>query len=265
MGTRGQSGFTILETTLFLAITGLLILGIITGTGASLNTQRYRDAVETFKSTMQEQYAKLSSTENTRNDNWSCDSSSTAVQGGPSTRSRGQSDCMLVGSYVRIQGNNMAIYPVLASRIDNGGGNDITAMASDYSYNVAQSGIDQRKLEWGTEIAWARTGTLDQNGARTPRSLGVLFVRSPISGQVYTFTSNNVPPTTSISPLTFTNMIVAGASVPGQGERMICIDSGGMFISASSGVYLAPFASGSTAVETRTNDTQANRDRNIQC
>src|SRR5690606_23016561 len=116
MGIRSQEGFTIIETTLFLAISGLLILMIVAGTGMSLNIQRYRDAVESFKSLVQQQYADLSSVQNGRDKNWTCDTSSTVVENGSDDTLRGQSDCFIVGKYLRIEGGSVSIYTVLATQ-----------------------------------------------------------------------------------------------------------------------------------------------------
>lgn len=264
MSTRGQSGFTIIETTLFLAVTGLLILLVVAGTGVSLNVQRYRDAVDDFKSIVQQQYASLSSVQNGRNDNWSCNRSSASVsQGGSSTESRGQSGCMLLGKYMRIERSQMTIYPVVGVRVSTNTGADITSMANYYAMNVVASEADDRTLGWGTEIAWTATaGRLDYQSPSTPRNIGILFIRSPESGQIYTFTSNTIPNKDSITAQTFSNMISASGA---RNERMVCLESGGLFVNGDMGLYIAPYASGTSAIETRTNDNQDSISKGLKC
>lgn len=254
MGIRQQEGFTIIETTLFLAITGLLILMIVGGVGVSLNVQRYRDAVESFKSLIQQQYSDLANVQNGRDQNWTCDTNSVVTQGGGNDTLRGQSDCFLVGKYLRIEEGEIAIYPVLATqRSTTVQSSDIATMQLNYTMNVASSDVEERSMEWGTQIAWATAGPQDVRSPRTPRSLGIFFVRSPESGLVYTLTSDSVPAKDSIGSATFSNLLVAGATVPGQAARSICVESGGLFVDGDMELYLGAYATGINNVETRTN------------
>lgn len=257
MGTRISPGFTIIETMLFLAVTGLLVMGVLIGTGAALNTQRYRDSVESFKGLIQDQYADLGSVRNSRDNNWSCDSAAVPAQGGSIIR--GQSDCLIVGKYMRIDGGTITIYPVLARQTGPTSGlADITALDTRYAYHISPSEKENRPMEWGTQIAWPQTGSGAQTPV-TPRSMGILFVRSPESGSIYTFTSDNPPAENAINQATFTNMIVGGSSIPGQGSRTICVLSSGLFPSGDMAIYLDAFASTASAVEVRTNEfTRAN-------
>lgn len=265
MGTRSQGGFTIIETTLFLAITGLLILMITGGVGASLGVQRYRDSVESFKSLIQQQYADLASVQNGRSNQWTCNANSSITPSGASGEVRGQSQCLLVGKYMRIEGKDISIYSVLARKTGSSQNEDIAAMRQDYSMNVSTTDVIEQNLEWGTNISWAKEGSLDANNTPTTRTLGILFIRSPFSGQVYTFTSNSVQPKNAISQSTFTNMISGANAVPGQRERMVCVESGGLLPNGSRGVYIAPYASSANAIETRSNENPASVATGTKC
>lgn len=256
MGIRGQEGFTIIETTLFLAASALLVVMMIAGTSATLNIQRYRDATESFKSLMQQQYADLSHVQNGRDNNWTCSSTATIEQNGGDDKLRGQSDCFLIGKYLRIDGSDISIYSVLAAQKAEGSYNDVESLANNYNLNVADA-VEERTMEWGTQIAWATEGPIDTKEPRTPRSLGILLVRSPDSGLVYTFTGDTVPAKDSINQATFTNLLKSGTTVPGQKERMVCIESGGLFVNGDMALYIAPYASAATSIETRTNDYNA--------
>ncbi len=253
MGIRRQEGFTIIETTLFLAASALLIVMMVAGTGATLNVQRYRDATESFKSLVQQQYADLSHVQNGRANNWTCNSSAAITENGSNDTLRGQSGCFLIGKYLRIEGGDIGVYSVVAAQKASGVYNDVESLSKNYNLNVAEA-IENRTMEWGTQIAWAVGGPLDTKVPRTPRALGVLFVRSPDSGLVYTFTSDTVPPKNGVTQAALTGMLQAGEVVPGQKERMVCIESSGLFVNGDMALYIAPYASAATSIETRTND-----------
>ncbi len=263
MGTRFSKGFTIIETMLFLAVTGLLVLGILVGVGTSLNRQRYRDSVESFKNLLQEQYANLGSVHNSRENTWSCDSSANSAPGGDVIR--GQSDCIIVGSYMRIDEGDITIYPVLAVATGSTSGvADITALDTRYAFRVATEGVEEDHMEWGTQIAWPKSGS----GAQTPtnpRKIAIFFVRSPESGAIYTFTSDTVPDKGSINQAAFNDIIAEGATIPGQGERHLCVLSSGLFPTGDMAVHIGNYATSASAVEVQTNEYVLGKGGTTQC
>lgn len=264
MGIRSEAGFTVIETILFLAITSALILVMIAATGASLNVQRYRDSVESFKSLLQQQYTSLSNVQNGRDNDWSCTPSAQPIEDSATPQDRGQSTCILVGKYMRIDRGAITTYTVLAHPTSTSVAADtpdLQAMRTGYVMNIAPDSAERQSMEWGTQIAWAREGTLDQNGSPTPRTMGILFIRSPFSGQVHTFTSDTIPAEASISAATFNNMINAAR----QNERMVCVGSTGLLTGDSSGIYMSPSASTINSIEMRTNDSEASAARGIKC
>jgi len=86
-----RDGFTIIETMLFLGITGLLIVGILAGTGNSISIQRYRDSVTSLQSMLQMQYSNVENVSN---------NSVAAKSCGAKTSPRGQSDCVILGRFI---------------------------------------------------------------------------------------------------------------------------------------------------------------------
>lgn len=257
MSTRHSSGFTIIETVLFLSVTGLLVLGVLIGTGAAINNQRYRDATETLKSVIQEQYTALESVRNGRDNTWGCEPNTARPIVG-AAEIRGQSDCMVVGRYMQIRSDEMTTYTVLARKMSSvKRDNDIQYMRQNYVYAVSTAEVDTRTMEWGTEIAWPESGS----GARPnpmPRNLAVLFLRSPESGGVYTFTGDDIPPSNEVITANgIMDMIVGGTTAPGrEGERTVCIKVNGIvgFRTGTMALYFAPQASGPSSIETRSND-----------
>ena len=254
MGTRANGGFTIIETMLFLGISGLLIVGMLATTGASINIQRYHDAVETFKTLIQNQYSELTSVQNDRDNTWDCNSLAQSQTGG--TEVRGQSDCVLLGRYLTVVDSTVSAYSVLGrpNQAQVLTGNDIQKLSSNYELNISTVTQDVSTLEWGTRIAWPKVDSSGANRitATTPRSIAMLFVRSPDSGQIYTFTSDTVPGTPT--PQTLNAMLVGGATIPGQSQRTICVDSNGLFVTADFSIFINDYATGPSSIESRSND-----------
>jgi type II secretory pathway pseudopilin PulG len=269
MGTQKTRGFTIIETLLFLAISGVLVIAMLAGVGVTIQIQRYRDAVETFKTLLQDQYSELTSVTNEeRTSAWSCGSQAETVEGGTGAKERGQSDCVILGRYVAITGTDVTMYSVVGYPSGSSTtGTDIDKLRANYVLNISTMTKEETILEWGAEIAWPRSGGGSQT-PQTPRSVSFLFIRSPDSGQVYTFTDNTafeIP-----TPASLRNMVVAGNAIPGQSDRTLCIDSGGALVNADSSVYVSAFATGPSSIETRSNafiadPTSSSTDKTTQC
>jgi type II secretory pathway pseudopilin PulG len=269
MGTHKLAGFTIIETMLFLGISGALVVGLIASSGASLNTQRYRDAAESFKTTLQQQYSDLISVQNSRDDSWSCGPSATPTNTGSVRENRGQSDCSLLGKYVRLEDEKISIYKVVGYETDSTSPtNDIDQLKSNYVLNIVRDEVESNTLEWGAFIAYPSIVNNTPNPTpQSPRKMGILIVRSPNSGQIYTFSNaaNDVPLDADITSTTLNNMLVAGDSIPGQGAQLICVNSGGFLANNDRAVMIDKFATGASAVELQTNDFLTSRGTNTQC
>lgn len=252
MGTQSTRGFTIIETMLFLAISGVLIVAMIAGTGASINIQRYRDAVETFKAMLQEQYSELSSVHNDRDNSWSCNDQAQTEQ--DAGQVRGQSGCMLMGRYLAIDASTITTHSIVGVQTSSStSGTDIDKLRTNYQLAPSTLSSETLTMEWATQIAWPSVNSgVTRALPTTPRTIAILFLRSPDSGQIFTFTSDNAP--IQPSPQNLVSMIVAGRTTPGQAEQTICIDSNGLFVTSESSVFINAYATGPTSIETRSND-----------
>lgn len=253
MGVRRTTGFTIIETMLVLAITAALVAGVFIGVGTSINNQRYRDAAESFKLLLQDQYAKLSSVQNDRDNTWSCDAAAQTAQTSPIDR--GQSDCLLLGRLMTINEGETALYTIVGREVGApvDASDDLIDLNTNYSLAPSTVLVENGELEWGTAIAWPTTGTGAQSPT-TPRSASILFIRSPSSGQIYTFVQDGIPP--AMTSANIKNMIVGGTATPntGQSDVLFCIDPQGLFIGGGYSVYIDSYAAVPNAIETRTNE-----------
>jgi len=263
MGTTYDTGFTILETMLFLAITGVLIAAMLVGVGTSINIQRYRDSVTSLKSFLQSQYSDIANVQNDRGDNWKCNSNAVTSQIG-ALESRGQSDCVIIGKYISIVDGTTTVASVNAYESStSGSGSDIAILKSNYKLELSTVNQQTDALAWGTTIAWAKTSSgtgadgsaVDRKNPTSPRSIAILIVRSPTSGAVYTFTSDNVVPVSSVNNATLQAMLFTGVGpIPSQKERTLCLDSQGLVVTGSIAIIIHAYATTVTSIETRSND-----------
>ena len=205
MGSKFSSGFTIIELMLFLAITGLLIAGILVSAATSLNDQHYRDGVESTKNQISAQFAKVYSLTNGNTSGDTTNLDPCQVIEGVDTVSvrRGTSNCLYVGRLIQIKaepGSNasrLLVSPVIAkpkpanpSRIysnqQTAGGyanESSNSLAERYRiarYDANKDLVIDKELEWG--LAAVAPGTV-----RDQIEVAILVLRSPIDGTVQTY------------------------------------------------------------------------------
>lgn len=223
---HSQSGFTIIEVVLFLGVTGLMAAGILVGMGTALASQRYKDAVSTFHSDVQQQFEDIASVKNSR----------TSVDGACDGQ-RGQSNCVLMGKLMTVAADGQIV-----SRLVYGNEVAAEADADDFtvirSYNPQVTTQEQRtdKMEWGTGVA-APTG-------QALNGVGILVVRSPQSGSVYTFTRSG----TSAGSL---SAMVSDTNVS---DRTLCITPGGWTVADVMAVRINAGAASANSVEVLSHD-----------
>lgn len=256
MKMRTRHGFTIIETVLFLGVTGLMIATMFIGIGSSVGAQRYRDSVESFKSLLQQQYADLGSVQNSREGRWVCAVSGnnlTAISdttGTASATPRGQASCDIVGRYVAIEGGDVRVYTVLAQKRSSPSltaDTDISKLAANYVLGVTtDSTVETSQLEWGARIAWP-TGSNPLDAGSGDRKIGLLFIRSPDSGGTYTFSTDDVASAAPTGEKLIAT-VVEGDSVPGRKQRLLCIDPDGMVLTPAKGIFIDARAADSSAV-----------------
>lgn len=250
-----RRGFTIIETMLVLAVTGVLIATLLVGVGASINTQRYKDSVVSLKALLQSQYSMTDDVTNARDGHWTCNSSATPVVNSNGT-APGQSDCVLIGRYLSIVDGNISSATVIGYENSTAAApNDVAEINNNYTLGISTDSIDTSTLEWGSAIAWPASGSGAKNPT-TPRSIAILILRSPSSGTSYTFTSDTVYDINTITSASLKAMMVLNTNaVPGQMQRTICVDPNGVTVPEKIAVYIGQAASDASAIETRTNAT----------
>lgn len=228
-----QLGFTIIETMLFLAVTGLLTIGVLVGASTAISAQRYKDAVATLQSDIQQQYEDAVSIKNGR------EGASTIPT---CTGDRGQTDCVLMGKLMTISSSGAIVqYSVFGREPGTLAGSPTEYQVMQaYNPTVISSSSQPGAMEWGTGIAWPVSGA---EASPSDRDIGILVLRSPNSGAVFTFTRDSVD-TTNLS-----TMVNASA----RGKRTLCISTTGWVVGEKMAISIAPNASTAGAIEIRSN------------
>ena len=176
-------GFTLIEVAFFIAITGLLFVGIIAGTQSSIWQQRYNDSVQNFADFLRNIYAEASS-----------------IQG----VSDGRSDKAIYGKMISfgqkvgLDGKEISkdqqvvfVYDLIGDA-SGSSGNDIKAALASLGINVVKKADNSNKAEyagivesyspiWGAVIEGVTPGS---NYSGT-----ILVVRNPNTGLVNTLVS----------------------------------------------------------------------------
>lgn len=241
MGMKKQHGFTIIEVTLFLALTGLLAVLLLGGWTTMINTQRYKDSVKTLQTFVQEQYNLVYSVENGRADNLRCNGGAVTETGGTG-ESRGQSDCVMMGRYLHINaGTRVDVYAIVGDEpADDTTDSDIDSIRAYAPQRVgSELGLTRNELSipWQAEVV----GTA---GSTELRNFAIAIIRTPSSGIVHTYTM--VAPDDGSLP-SVASLVATGNE---QTNTYMCLDPGNPLAGSRMGVMIKARASSQSFVET---------------
>lgn len=241
MNTSRARGFTIVEVMLFLAVTGVLIAALLGGWTVMINTQRYRDSVDTLYTYLQDQYNLVYNVENERSETMNCDSSGNVTDGSvPSSKTRGQSDCVLLGRYVRLtDGMDLKSYAIVGTVPGTDSSGDEADIRSYEPQAVTQNiGLTETSLR----VPWEAEATVSV-GTQTGKNFAFIIIRAPESGTVHTY----VVETTSVDPIVNASDIT---STNENKDTTLCVDPGALIQGGHRGVVIRAFASSANSIET---------------
>ena len=236
MAKSANGGFTLVEAMLFLAISGLISVGIMVGAMNSVNQQRYRDASNSLVDYFQSELNLVLNVQNDqRRDGVSCDGTGLVLDG--ADQSRGTSECSLVGRviYSNSDSKGLTSKTVLAT-------NDITGLTAGVSEidalrasNLIVSDLQTKTygLEWGVSMAEA------QPTPELPRQFSVLIIRSPNTGLLRTYA-------VSMANRSITEIL---DSADPTRSMTVCINSNGLTGSPRNGVVVIGGISNSSGVK----------------
>lgn len=187
MKKRVRRGFTLVEVSLFLAITGFLFIGIVAGVQGSMFQQRYNDSVQSFAEFLRSIYSQVANVESSRVGNG------------------GQTDQAIYGKLV-VFGENfdlsggatddavVYVYTVVGGAIGDTNKDDALGSLADLKANVVtkKGGVDflgiadQYFPKWGAGIQ-TTDGWSNKSKSYKPFKGALLIVRHPNSGTTFTY------------------------------------------------------------------------------
>ena len=223
---RRNSGFTIIEVTLFLAISGALAVGLFAASSVAIQRQQYKDAVQSYAGYLRDEYARVISVQNDRGDDLSC-----PVSGSESgSVARGQSSCVIVGRYIVTEnkGTEYKSYPIYANSVSTGG----SEISWNYMYDENQEST--YSLTWDVKTRFAS----NSSGA----NFSFIFYRNPDTGRISVQSSTAVYPSAKVGDM------ISDVSADATSSREICVYDTGWLQSERQSVFLSERAGSSDAV-----------------
>ena len=207
MGSTDQKGFTIIETSLFLAVSALLFVTLFSGVSLAVQRQRYTDSVQSTHSFLQKQFNETLNVVNNRE----------ADPCPPADSEIGASNCVVMGKAIQFPTFSSADNKE-AIKIFNIIGEEPTSLPAgqeptiaDYKPRLIQDNNQEEFLiPWGAEI----TGSALIKGHSKSGRNTVALIRSPESGATFVYAlylSSNPLETTVLNS---TSLISEGRLIP---------------------------------------------------
>lgn len=256
-----NTGFTIVETMLFLGITGLMVMSILAGAGRSINIQRYHDSINSLQSFLQQQYSDVTNTINNRNNDWKCDTAGVMNSPNPDNPNRGQSECVILGRLIRTpdiasspKGKQIDVYDVVGYMPAKSvwgldeiqvfkphnpppPGSPPGTLALPDGYGTYISVVDKQTYDIGWDASMVKPSVDDR------LDFSMLIIRSPISGNIRTFITKDFVADANI------NNIVSSIALAN--DLKVCLNSNGLFTGPRMGVYINAGASSASDIITK--------------
>lgn len=233
---KKEAGFTVIETMLFLGVTGMLATAILVGSGVTINQQRYRDSVNSLKSYIQQQYSEVTNVTNDRDKSWICNGIGNVSESNPvAGQARGTSDCVILGRFITLDESGTMLTASNVLGVRNAGAtdavSDIQEILTNYRLGLSPISQETSEVSWSAQVVKQKT--------TTPMGLSMLILRSPLSGSVMTFTTEGVN----------TN-ITSFISVANMQQRDLCVNAeAGSFVGHRMEVKIDAYATNQSAIQ----------------
>lgn len=193
MNAERTAGFTILEVMLVLAVTGLMVIGVLAGSAAQVRQQEYRDSVHALQAEVQNQYTEV---HNPTIDRSKADATQTC--GIVTPVSRGASlNCFVVGRLLSSNGSGLLTeIPILGAAPSGNSmiaiNNDLHttgpgATANGWHLYLNTSNLEKYTVNWGSSLK------VTNSGIGSTDTFNVALIMSPSDGSIRTYTNRQAP------------------------------------------------------------------------
>lgn len=217
MGTKTESGFTVIEVMLFLGVSGMLLIGILVATGSSVANLRFTDSMKGLESYVQRQYEEVVNGVNPRIDTETC-------SGFGSSRP-GAGNCLLLGKVLVFTPNDSLVhsYYVIGTEPIGLPATNLSASQALTLYNVRvlTTNTDRYEIPWESSFA---AGKRASDGGSVD---AIAYLRSPISSQIETYIFKLLPGERDVSGLIttidFDRIVNLTASVSVGSNAWFCV------------------------------------------
>lgn len=181
-----QKGYTVVEVTLFLGVSGLLFLVAIFATGSTIRNIRFSDSGFSLESFVQKQYDNVLNGVNTRGDQIVCNSGVI----GAGSQTPGTSNCFFMGKLLLFkQGEyNITSYNIIGTEPAglNLSQSDEQLIAAYQPTIVTDSEVENYPIPWHAYISGIRrVSTADPSPLATN---ALALIRSPRSSRIVSYT-----------------------------------------------------------------------------
>lgn len=246
---KGQKGFTILETMLFLSISALLFATLVFGILYMVSRARFSDAMSDVRTVIQSQYEEVRSGINSRGAQTNpCPNSLNGEE------AAGVSSCLLLGKIIIFDqgGSSVRINYVVSSiklstdELSKMGDQEAISKSNPRMSTYARESND---LKWGASFVKGFDLVNGTDGGRSYQSIAIL--RSPISSNIlvyalsgdYSNLENNLPARISESaPGVPVALIIKNPNISGAPGGAVCVNSGSSSANVNTAIPINPGA-----------------------
>ena len=254
---KNRRGFTLIEVSLFLALSGFLMMGLIAGSNISISRQRYNDAVNSFSEFLRTVYSDVLNVSNDKTptslyEDGDAGRTQTAVYG----------KFVVIGDSDNASAGTVYVYDVIGDikrTADIKHTSILDILREDVHANIAPESSSEPYRKTTFTIPWEAEIQETSASGEKLKAL-ILIVRSPLSGTIHTYSLDSNSGTIdnllgyedaigdSRAQGKFSDLLDQIAGTESR-EVHMCIDSDDRHLLARRDVKILPYASNSSAVK----------------